>query len=287
MKVLPFKIPKTVKESYRIQIDKQPYFYDTLHQHPEIQITQIVEGTGTFICGDHIGHYEPGDLYIIGPNMPHVFKSDNIHYQIDSPPTSHGISLFFDRNVFGKSFFDLPEMESARDFLIKSQRGIQIVGDTLQEITPFMHSAQYTQSIDRLIGLLKILKLLSADPNPSYLSTSSSIKEYNEKDGKRMNDVFQFTMSNYNRAISLDEVAAIANMSPNAFCRFFKQRTRKTYINFLNEVRIGNACQLLQREDLTIAQICYNSGFNNLSHFNRYFKRVTGMSPSEYMKKQV
>ena len=287
MKVLPFKITKTIKESYRIQVDKQQYFYDILHQHPEIQLTLIVDGYGTFICGDHIGHFSEGDLFLIGPNMPHVFKCDDSFYDPAHLLTAYGISVFFDRDVFGKSFFDLPEMEVAKDLLLNSQRGIQFKGESLQDATPLMHSILYTKGIDRLIGLLKLLKILSNESCHNYLSTSTAIKEYNEKDGKRMNDVFQFTMKNFNRPIALEEVSAIANMSPNAFCRFFKQRTQKTYVNFLNEVRIGNACQLLQRKDLTIAQICYNSGFNNLSHFNRYFKRITGLSPSEYNKKQI
>jgi len=119
------------------------------------------------------------------------------------------------------------------------------------------------------------------------MASATKIENYNEKEGKRMNQIFQFTMQEYHRVILLDEVADLANMTPNAFCRYFKQRTRKTYVSFLNEIRISKACELIKTTELTIAQIGYQSGFNNLSHFNRNFKKIRKCSPSEYAKKST
>ncbi len=148
-----------------------------------------------------------------------------------------------------------------------------------------MFSIGYQVGIARIIEMLKVIQLLSETEDYTYLASSHVMKEYDETEGKRMNLIFQFTLKEYFRDITLDEVSSLANMTPNAFCRYFKQRTRKTYVNFLNEIRIANACKLLKDKDLTVAQICYQVGFNNLSHFNRNFKKNQGCSPSEYVKK--
>jgi len=131
---------------------------------------------------------------------------------------------------------------------------------------------------------LKILNLISKSDDLKKLSGEREYKNYNEKEGKRMNDVLQFTFKESNRQIKIEEVAEIAHLTPEAFCRFFKVRTRKTYINFLNEVRISNACKLLMNKEESISEICFKVGFNNLSNFNRIFKRLTNYSPGEYRK---
>jgi len=139
--------------------------------------------------------------------------------------------------------------------------------------------------LDRFISFIELLKTISKE---RFKTLSSAIhnKSYGEEEGKRMRDIFEFTLSNFERNISLDQVAGIANMTPNAFCRYFKQRTNKTYINFLLDIRIGNACKLLSKKtDLSIAEISYTSGFNNLTNFNRKFKSIKGITPSEFRKK--
>jgi len=286
MKVLPFKIPKTERESFRVQIDESPYFYDTLHKHNEIQITLLVKSEGTIICGDHVGNFNEGDLFVIGADQPHVLRNNKEYYE-ESSEGAYAISLFFDKNSFGSEFFNLPEVKVLYSFLNRTQRGLKFSDKVRDKIKPIMFSIEHQIGLNRFIEMLKVLQVLSETEEYEYLASANEIKDYDEREGERMNKIFQFTMKEYYRNISLEEVSGLASMTPNAFCRYFKQRTRKTYVNFLNEIRISNASKLLGSSDLTISQICYQSGFNNLSHFNRNFKKIQGCSPSEYSKKSL
>ena len=284
MKVLPFKIPKVTDHSFTVQYDSEPYFYDTLHQHPETQITLITHGTGTLILGDYIGEFAPGDVILVGANIPHVFRSDKYYYQDQHEGACRAISLFFDEDSFGSSFFGLPEMLEIKQMLNNSGRGLKLVGNQLEEIQGLITDIDDKNGVERMIDLLKILRTLSSKEQTVFLSSETLNASFKETEGQRLNDIFQFTMQEYQRSIALEEVANIANMTVSAFCRYFKQRTRKTYINFLNEVRIGQACKMLVNEDHPIGEVCYRSGFNNLSHFNRQFKAITGFSPREYVR---
>lgn len=283
MKVLPFKIPKTSTSSVRVQIDHQPYFYDILHQHPETQITLIISGTGTLFQGEYIGDFRPGDVFVIGANVPHVMKSDLRFYE-ETETRCHSISIFFDKNSFGNAFFDLPELSEVRKFLHQSIRGIRLLGTTKEVVQKQILAVPHQHGLTSIISLLGILENMVSTDNMEYLSKEFAPYVINENEGIRLNDIFQFTMQEYHRPIQLKEVAGLANMTVSAFCRYFKLRTRKTYITFLNEVRITQACKLLLNEDLTIAQICGQSGFSNLSHFNRIFKTINEVTPKSFRK---
>jgi len=281
MKALPFKIPKTADSSIQVQVDHQPYFYDTLHQHPETQITLIVSGTGTIFQGEYIGDYKSGDVFVIGANVPHVLRSDISHYQ-QSESTSHAISVFFDDQSFGSSFFDLPELSELRILLHQSIRGIRLIAAAKKSVGQTLMDMTEMSGLSSIISLLSVLNTIANSKDLHYLSKEFTPYVIDENEGIRLNEIFQFTIKQHHRQIKLEEVASMANMTTSAFCRYFKLRTRKTYITFLNEVRIAQACKLLINEDLTIAQICYECGFSNLSHFNRVFKHLNKVSPKVY-----
>lgn len=281
MKALPFRIPKNTASSFRIQIDQEPYFYDRLHYHPEWQITLIEKGSGTLFAGDGIHRFQPGDLFMVGSNLPHLLKSDELYYRKDSPGT-YALSLFFDENSFGKGFFDLPELRQVKDFLAGASRGIRFLSPDLDLIQEKIRGIQEKTDFAQLLELFDILGKLSNWPNIEFLSHSSYTEAQKESDGNRLNEVFQFTLNHYQKNISLEEIAEVANMSIPAFCRYFKLHTRKSYIRFLNEVRINIACRLLKDGQQNISQICFEVGFQNLSNFNRQFKKVMGMTPSRY-----
>jgi len=284
MKVLPFRIPKTDDSSFRVQVDIMPYFYDILHQHPESQITLIVKGHGTVIQGDHIGNFSEGDVFIFGANVPHVLKSDPCYYEEGSTQICHAICVFFDSESFGRDFFELPEMRSVNDFIRKSARGLQLKGDAKRQVSKIITEIEARDGITKIISLLNIFNLLSQTDEYQWLSKDPHRVNVDESDGKRLNDIFQFTMSEYHRPITLAEVAEVANMTPSAFCRYFKQRTRKTYVSFLNELRVSHACKLLLNKEINVTEVCYHSGFVNLSNFNRQFKSLTNHTPSQYQK---
>jgi AraC-like DNA-binding protein len=285
MRVLPFTVIKAQKESFKVQVDDGAHLYDTLHQHSDWQLTLIVKSKGTIICGNHIGHFQPGDLYLIGSNQPHVFRNDPEYFEMRRSLKAKAISVYFDQDAFGEHFFDLPETAELGVFLQKSTYGLKITGTVRDKLQPMMEEFPFLNGVDKLMQLLQALKLLSlyADCCRS-LSSSEVTGNFSETEGKRMNAVIQFTLQKYRHPISLEEVAGVAHMTPNAFCRYFKQRTRKSYVTFLNEFRIGHACKMLLQKDMSIKEACYQSGFNNISNFNRKFKEVTGSSPTEYLR---
>ncbi len=281
MKIVSFNVPKTSKEIVRVQIDKLPYFYDNLHEHPEIQMTFIVKGEGTLIAGDFVGRFKPSDVYIIGNHQPHVFRNDEHYYQKKTMVES--ISIYFDKTYLGNHFWELDEMKVIATVLNKFKLGAMVIGKTRDKISSLLESISSAKGIEKVILFLEILKTISISKELKRLSLSSQNELNNPLESKRMNDVLQFTFKESNRKIYILEVASKANLSPEAFCRYFKLRTRKTYTHFLNEVRISNACRLLQTTEANIQEICYQVGFNNLSHFNRVFKKVTGKTPKKYL----
>jgi len=283
VKVIPFSIPKTSREAFRIQTDVLPYFYDILHQHTETQIMFIEKGEGTLIAGDYVGRFSVGSLFLIGSNQPHVFRSDDIYYRPKSKLRVNAISLYFDERYAGESFWQLDELQKVYQFLLKSGVGYRIHGKTQAHLTGLIHELAQLKGINKLIRFMELLKVLSESKDLMPLSVAQANTHLTVTEGKRMNDILQFTFSQSNRKIKIEEVAEVANLSAEAFCRYFKVRTRKTYTNFLNEVRISNACKMLIEKRKNIQEIGYEVGFSNLSHFNRTFKKVTGKTPREYL----
>ncbi|WP_299060455.1 AraC family transcriptional regulator [uncultured Polaribacter sp.] len=278
MKVLPFKIPKPENNALIYQEDIEVVFYDKLHQHDEIQISYIKKGKGTLLVGDKVSSYSENDIFIIGSNLPHAFKSDK-----NTNETSKMLSLFFTEASFGDAFFELNELTEIKHFLSKTLPGLEIKTNKKNIIKNFL-KLKDASKLERFILFLKILKVFSkAKSTP--LSTFVYHKKYSDIEGKRMRDVFDFTLENAYQKITLDDVASVANMTKNAFCKYFKKRTNKTFGSFLIELRIENACKLLNTDkDLSINEIAFKSGFNNISNFNRQFKMLKHMSPNTFRK---
>lgn len=283
MKILPFKIPRTEDAFFFLQHDDEPYFYDTLHQHPEIQITLIQEGDGTAYIGGYIGEFEAGDVFVIGENVPHVFRNNEIYYQ-GIGLRARAMTLFLDKNVLIRSCFSYSISRELSDFFVRAKKGIKITDGSKLKIAEHLNVLNGLTGLNQLIQLLEVLKLLNKTVDYRILSNYTMDVDVQEVDGVRLNNVIQFTLSQFHRPIELEEVASVANMSSSAFCRFFKLRTRKTYTEFLNEVRINKACNHLAEKDATVFEVCYKVGFNNLSYFNRKFKRITGHTPSTFQK---
>lgn len=279
MKALPFKIPKSSTDTLIVQEDKEIVLYDKFHQHEEIQISIIISGEGNLIVGDTITDYKPNDILVFGSNVPHVLQS------AQSDQKSYMISLFFTKESFGKAFFDLPEFEGLNHFFRSSVYGIKVLSQKQKLKKQFLKILKKEDRLDRFMVFLKILKLLKT-VKVETISSFISKRAYTDNEGKRMATVFQVVMNEFNRDFSLKEAASLANMTPNAFCRYFKQRTNKTFFQFLIEVRIENVCRLLSKEtEITISEASYNSGFKNLSNFNRKFKEIKGVTPSTYKKR--
>ena len=276
MKVLLFKIPKSENNALIYQEDIEFIFYDKLHQHDEIQISFIEKGTGTLLVGDTISSFAENNIFILGSNLPHAFKSDK-----NGTEKSKMLTLFFTETSFGESFFKLNELAEINYLFSKSLQGLNLKSNRPEIIKNFL-KLKKASKLERFILFLEILKMVSeATSHP--LSTFVDTKKYSDTEGKRMRNVFDFTIENANQKISLDHISNVANMTKNSFCKYFKKRTNKTFVSFLTELRIENACKLLKsNQDVSINEIAYKVGFNNISNFNRKFKQVKKTTPISY-----
>jgi AraC-like DNA-binding protein/quercetin dioxygenase-like cupin family protein len=275
VKVLPFVIPKPQNSTLVIQQDRAENFYSKLHEHEEIQLSYIVRGEGTFYIGDCFGQFGPGDIFAIGEHLPHVFSIE------PSAKDTHMISLFFTPGSYGDGFFEHPEFDSFRPFFDSVKQGFRIRSNTKELGRKIIEMTQQS-SLDRFLSFIELLYAISH----SELAILSSVihkKRFSEVEGNRMREIMDYTLENFDQKLSVADVAEIANMTPNAFCRYFKQRANKTYVNFVLDIRIGHACKLLSRSgELRISEIAFKSGFNNLTNFNRKFKQIKGLTPSEF-----
>ena len=282
MKPSLFVNPRNEDISFYYQQDRCSHFYDILHYHPEIQIMAVVEGTGTLFVGDTLNRFKPGDVILIGANLPHVARNDEEYYDEGSGLVAHANIAYFSEDAFGDDFFKLPEMLQIRRMLANSSRGMRFSGVAKQEVYYQIEQLGKCQGFERLMCLFEVLNRLSLCEDFEYLASVGYKIIQNDIDSQRISDVQQFVMQNYSDPIRLDEVAQIANMSPTSFCRYFKQHTRKTFSDFLSEIRIGNACTLLASSKYTVSEVSFMCGFNNISNFNRRFKRITSMTPLQY-----
>jgi AraC-like DNA-binding protein len=278
MKVFPFKITKTDAEPIIYQEDRELMFYNKLHQHEEIQISYIEKGEGTLLVGDTITQYQKGDILVIGSNLPHVFRSDT-----SIEESSIMLSVFFTNNSFGKDFFESPTFKTIQPFFENCKNGF-IIKDSPKKIVKGFKKIKTENALDRFIAFLENIKNLNlADKKP--LSCYIYDKKITDNEGKRMQNVFEYVMNNYQKNISLEEISSISNMTKNAFCRYFKVRTNKSFFQFLIEIRIEHAGKLLSKKnEFSVVEIAELCGFNNISNFNKKFKEIKQTSPLQYRK---
>jgi AraC-like DNA-binding protein len=276
-RVVAFNVPQTEHEVVRVQLDESDHFYDQLHQHPEIQIMFIEAGEGTVIAGDYVGRFQPDDMFIIGSGQPHVFRCDQSYYDSPDPTAARCITLYFNERYFGKELWGSNELVLVREFAASSQKSYQLEGEAQDEAGKIIRKLGASQGLQKLVNFFLLLKLLIETPDKKTLSIQPGRLLHSEEG--RMNSIIEFTFRESHRKIYLSEVAQLANLSAEAFCRYFKLHTRKTYINFLNEVRVSYACQMLIHRDVSIQEICYQTGFSNISNFNRIFKKITKKTP--------
>jgi AraC-like DNA-binding protein len=286
MKPIFEKINKPEDQSFFLEKVTKPFFTDLWHFHPEIEILLVTEGFGTKYLGDSINTYFPGDIVIIGSNTPHVWSSNADFLNPDNNLTSGAICIQFMENFLGESFYSIPEYRNIRNFLNETYRGIQFVNKSREILEERIKDLASRVGMDRLIGLMKILDIMSGSRDIRYLSSPSYTPiKINSEDKDRVEIIFRYVIKNYSKKITLEEIASMVNLTPHSFCRYFKSRTTKVFSSFVNEVRIGNACKMIIQKKYSITEVCFESGFNYLSNFNRQFKKIKGLTPSEFQSK--
>lgn len=244
------------------------------HFHPEYEIVYIAKGNGKRHIGDHIGRYKDGELVFLGPNLPHLSftaKSDKVVLQLRE-------------DFLGQHFLSIPEISAVKHLFARAKTGLAFTGDTKHKIGALLTQMVKMPPFERLVGLLQVLQMMATTQEYQSLNANGFAVEVNPQDQQRMEQIYQHVEENFQQSIPLEEVAKLINMTVPAFCRYFKKLTNRTFTQVVNEFRITYASRLLQDEHLSIAAISFESGFNNLSHFNKQFRHITGVSPREYRK---
>lgn len=274
------KLPLTFGSSFLIERFESPNFETPWHYHQEIEIVLCDGSFGKKFIGNHVSNYNEGDLAILGSNLPHWYRADDSFYE-NSAQKPASIVIHFLDDCFGKDFFEIDEMTEIRKFLEMAKLGIEFFGETKIQVKAIILRLLNTDKIGRLVGLIEILNLMSSSKEYKFLSQNAMIG-LSKKDAERMNKVFDFVLKNFKNDMNLSEIANKTNFSEAAFCRYFKLRTQKTFVEFVNEIRIGHACKLLTESELNVIEICYESGFKNLSNFNRQFRKYMLTNPKSY-----
>lgn len=286
MKPIFEKINKPEDQSFYLEEITKPYFADLWHFHPEIEILYIREGFGIKYVGDSINAFYPADIVIIGANIPHVWSCNPEYSNPGNKLMSSAICIQFMEDFIGNSLLSIPELHLINEFLKKSIRGIQFVKSTRNILIKHIEDLPSLTGMDRLLGLLTILDIMSKSNDIKFLASQDfNVGILNSEDKHRMEIIYRYVIQKYQNKIFLEEIASLVNLTPHSFCRYFKSRTTKVFSSFVNEVRIGNACMMLIENKYTISQICFESGFNYLSNFNRQFKKIKGMTPSDFQHK--
>jgi len=271
-----------------LTIDHQrvKYFPNPLHYHKEFELAYILDGHGTRYVGSSIKSYAAGDLVLVGEQLPHVWKSDEIFHE-DNNLYTEAIVVKFCSDFAGKDFLKIPEARGILKTLNDASGGLRIIGKTNQAIGNILVKMLKQSPLEQVMALMQILNLMSKTEEKGVLSNYDLHQSTNPKEKDRINRIIKHSTLNFKRTIPLEEIAGIANLSKSAFCRYFKHTVRKSYIEFLYDIRVEYACKLLLEGDLGMTQICYESGFNNPSSFSQIFKRIKGISPNKYRKQNL
>ncbi|MCK4676892.1 MAG: helix-turn-helix domain-containing protein [Bacteroidales bacterium] len=271
-----------VPESHSFMINKLDLSLNTdkIHSHKNYELNYIINGWGRRFIGGSIARFEEGDLVLIGPNLPHGWEVEN------PENTPESITLHFQEEIFDSRQFMIPEFESLHKLLGKSSAGIcfKSVDHTL--MLKYLNELRHLNGFDSMIHILLIMRYLTQVTDTQVLSASEYAWNKIQSDSERINKVYDYVLHNFQNRIKLKDVADQINLSESAFFTYFKKTTKKSFFTFLKEIKIGYACKLLSEgTEMNVTQVCYNSGYNNVSNFNRQLRELTNMSPREYRKK--
>lgn len=268
-----------------IQIKKVDQFHldSPFHFHQLCELVWIEKGYGKRLIGDRLENFSDGDLVLMSPNLPHIWQNDDCSGGKTKARTKATVVYFPPDFVLNLSD-EQAIIQPIERLIGRAARGIRIYGKTREKVARILADISPGDGFRKILSFLAAMDILSRSKEFEYIASLSYRNCNDEKDIMRFGEVYQFLMQNFRRDIRLEEVASICHMTATAFCRYFKSRTGKTFTEFIQEIRIGHACRLLQDKNQSISGVCYLSGFNNLASFNKIFKTVTRKTPSDYRK---
>ncbi|MDP1816337.1 MAG: AraC family transcriptional regulator [Leadbetterella sp.] len=279
------RLPLSKDLSYIYERYESPFFETPWHYHDEFEIVLCDGGFGKKVIGNHTSEYKEGDLILIGSKLPHWFRADETFYMHAAFPRPASIVIQFRSDSFGESFFDLVEMTPVRSLLEKAKFGLEFKGYAKELINKIIKENIHKSSLEKFLSLFEIFQLMAESKEQQTLS-EIGMEGISKKDSERMSIIFDQILKNFKEPVSVEDLAQKVNLTKAAFCRYFKARTQKTFVEYLMQVRINHACKLLKETDLSVLEICYESGFNNLSNFNRQFLKLTKQNPKAFRKNQ-
>jgi AraC-like DNA-binding protein len=295
MKAVLEKTPRAQWESFHCETVRGVSYHATWHFHPEHQLTLVLESRGHRMVGDNITRLRPGDLVLVGANLPHVWHQEVGSAEcgmrhgaarfIRKSPAVHAIVVRFLDTFLGGEFLERPELEPVRALLRRAARGLHITGRTRDLVAEAMHRLTAAKGLARIRELLAILDLLAVSRNVKPIASAGFVPKFSADDQERMQRVFRYIDRHLTGEINRTRAAAEAHLSPGAFSRFFKLRTGRTLPEYVNALRIGRACEMLADDKWKVADIAMECGFANLANFNRHFRKITKLSPREYRRR--
>ena len=284
-------LPREKNQSFVVKYFDYKYYPTPWHYHPELEIVLVTESSGKRLIGDSVSDFKPGNLALLGSNIPHTYRNDDKYYKTGSKLRAKSIVVHFTTESLGNDFLQLPEAALITKLLDESAYGIEIGGKTNQRVSNKLHDIVDATGLKKWICLLEILNEIAVAKKDNKRITQSPYTGFNEKESTRMCSVLNWAVANIQDNITLNDAAAIANMNPNAFSRFFSLRTRKPFSEFVKELRLQKAAKLLIESNMPVTHICFECGYNNLSNFNRQFLNYYNTNPvkykKEYLKKNI
>lgn len=269
--------------SFSTKINEYPNFLKVWHYHPEMELAVILKSQGTCFVGDSIEKFEEKDIVLIGENLPHMWLNDASYFEKESTLKAKAIAIHFKKDCLGKDFFETPEMIHLLELFNRARFGIKFF-DVKSDLFEDFNSMIQLEGFEKTMAFLSILNKLAKHKKIKLLASQGYINTFQITNNKTLDKIHAYIFKNFNTNVTLDEVAQVANMNTSAFSRFFKRVNRKTFSQYLAEIRVGYACKLLLEDKFNIAAVCYESGFHNISNFNRQFKRIMNTTPTAYIK---
>jgi len=276
------KITSGPSISFSAREDAKPYLHNNWHYHPEVELIHIIKGEGTLFAGDTTIRFKATDLILLGSQLPHYWRFDDAYTNENSLPSFIELTQFCE-DFWGKDFLNLPENQTIRSLFEKAKKGIIVSEDVSNKAKTALNKLIRSNGSERIFLLIELLTIISKSANSKYISSTHSFA-FEASENERLNAIYNYALTHFKNKIYLKDVAAIANLATNSFCRYFKSKTRKSFSLFIIELRIGFACKLLSEKKMSIKEICFSSGFNNFTNFNKQFKSLKGMQPKEYRK---
>ena len=285
MKIEKTEITPSLNSYISVIKREENFFQSPFHYHPELELVYIMESFGKRIIGNSVENFEAGDMVFLGSNLPHVWLNDELYYNDISDLKAKAIVLYFNRDIFGPIFYEVEQTSKISTLFNNAARGLRIMGKTNELVAQKLEILTRKKDFDVIVGLFEILAILSETAEYSFINNEAYSFSNDNLKTDRLSDVYKYVKEHYMEDISLANVAKIANLSPPSFCRLFKSKTKKHFVEYLAEVRISQACKLILETDMSSSTIAYSCGYKTASNFNKIFKKITGYTPLEYKKK--